>query len=142
MEVVMLRRTAVALLSIAAVTSSLATSAPPTEPAKAAAAAWLSLVDAADARSSWEQASVNFKSTITSAQWSQALSAVRGPLGTLRQREQKTVQFTKTLPGAPDGQYFLLQYQSAFQSKASATETVTVVMDPDGTWRVVGYFIK
>jgi hypothetical protein len=138
----MLRRSTLALVLVAAAAPSFATSAPPTEPAKAAAAAWLSLVDAADARSSWEQASVNFKSAVTSAQWSQALSAVRGPLGPLRAREQKTAQFTTTLPGAPDGQYVLLQFQSAFQSKASATETVTIALDPDGTWRVVGYFIK
>lgn len=135
------RRTAITLVSLVA-TSAFATSAPSTEPAKAAAAAWLNLVDASDSRSSWEQASVNFKSAVSSAQWSQALSAVRGPLGQLRQRDHKAVQFTKTLPGAPDGQYVVLQYQSAFQSKASATETVTVALDPDGTWRVVGYFIK
>jgi len=36
----------------------------------------------------------------------------------------------------------VLQYQSSFQSKANAMETVTVVLDQDGTWRVVGYFIK
>ena len=138
----MLRRNALVLVALAATNPSFATSTPSTEPAKVAAAAWLNLVDAADARSSWEQASVNFKSAVTSAQWSQALSAVRGPLGQLRQREQKTAQFTKQLPGAPDGQYFLLQYQSSFLNKASATETVTVVLDPDGTWRVVGYFIK
>lgn len=137
----MLRRTVLSLLCISAAPS-FAANTTAIEPAKAAAAAWLALVDAADARSSWEQASVNFKSAVTSTQWSQALSAARGPLGALRQREQKTVQVTQTLPGAPDGQYVLLQYQSAFQSKANATETVTVALDPDGTWRVTGYFIK
>ena len=138
----MLRRTAIAFSALSAGSLACSSSTPSTEPAKAAASAWLNLVDAADSRSSWEQASVNFKSAVSSAQWSQALSGVRGPLGALRQREQKTAQFTKTLPGAPDGQYVVLQYQSSFQSKAAATETVTVVLDPDGSWRVVGYFIK
>jgi hypothetical protein len=138
----MLRRTAIAFAALSASSLAFASSTPSSEPAKAAATAWLNLVDAADSRSSWEQASVHFRSAVSSAQWSQALSGVRGPLGALRQREQKTTQFTKTLPGAPDGQYVVLQYQSSFQSKANATETVTVVLDPDGSWRVVGYFIK
>jgi hypothetical protein len=138
----MLRRTAIALAALSAGSLAFASSTPSTEPAKVAALAWLNLVDAADSRTSWEQASVNFKSAVSSAQWSQALSGVRGPLGALRQREPKTAQFTKTLPGAPDGQYVVLQYQSSFQSKANAMETVTVVLDQDGTWRVVGYFIK
>lgn len=138
----MLRRTAIAFAALSAGSLALASSSPSTEPAKVAASAWLNLVDAADSRSSWEQASVNFKSAVSSAQWSQALSGVRGPLGALRHREQKTAQFTKTRPGAPDGQYVVLQYRSSFQSKENATETVTVVLDPDGAWRVVGYFIK
>jgi hypothetical protein len=138
----MLRRTAIAFVALAAGGLTFASSSPSTEPAQAAAAAWLNLVDAADSRSSWDQASVSFKSAVSSAQWSQALSGVRGPLGALRQRERKAAQFTKTLPGAPDGQYVVLQYQSSFQNKANATETVTVALDPDGTWRVVGYFIK
>ncbi|MBB1163126.1 DUF4019 domain-containing protein [Aquariibacter albus] len=138
----MLRRTAIAFAALSAASWAFASGPSTTEPAQAAALAWLNLVDAADSRSSWEQASVNFKSAVTSAQWSQALNGVRGPLGALRQREQKTAQSTKSLPGAPDGQYVVLQYQSSFQSKANATETVTVVLDPDGSWRVVGYFIK
>jgi hypothetical protein len=67
---------------------------------------------------------------------------VRQPLGTLRQREAKAAEYKTSLPGAPDGKYVLLQYQSAFENKASAIESVTVVMDSDGAWKVAGYFIK
>lgn len=115
---------------------------PSTDLAKNSASTWLALIDAKDVRLSWDQASIGFKAAVTSAQWSQALNGARGPLGTLRQRDLKSEQFTTTLPGAPDGQYVVLQYQSAFQSKANAIETVIVALDSDGVWRVAGYFIR
>lgn len=140
-EILMLRRTVLAFTVLAA-SSCFASNSPAIEAAKSAASGWLALVDAQDAKSSWQQASSAFKSAVTAAQWSQALDSVRRPLGALRQRESKAAEFKTSLPGAPDGKYVLLQYQSTFESKAAAVETVTVVMDPDGVWKVVGYFIK
>jgi Protein of unknown function (DUF4019) len=32
--------------------------------------------------------------------------------------------------------------EQAFEKKASAVETVTSMLDPDGAWRVSGYFIR
>ena len=42
----------------------------------------------------------------------------------------------------PDGKYVILEYESAFEKKSSAVETVVPMVDPDGTWRVSGYFIR
>ncbi len=137
----MLRRTVLAVAALAAAPS-FASKNSAVEAAKSAATDWLGLVDAQDAKASWQQASSAFKSAVTAAQWSQALGSVRRPLGALKQRESKAAEYRTSLPGAPDGKYVLLQYQSTFENKASAVETVTVVMDPDGSWRVVGYFIK
>ena len=47
-----------------------------------------------------------------------------------------------TLPGAPDGEYVVFQFDTAFQNKAMAVETVTFVRDADGLWRAVGYFVS
>ncbi len=47
-----------------------------------------------------------------------------------------------SLPGAPDGQYVVIQYESSFEHKKSAIETVTPSQGADGHWRVSGYFIK
>jgi len=46
------------------------------------------------------------------------------------------------MPGAPDGKYVIIQYDTVFENKASAVETVTPMVDPDGSWRVSGYFIR
>ena len=77
-----------------------------------------------------------------SQQWAQASTAVRAPLGTARQRNERSSQFSNSLPGAPDGEYVVFQFQTVFENKAAAVETVTVVKDIDGAWRVTGYFIK
>ena len=50
--------------------------------------------------------------------------------------------YTTNLPGAPDGEYVVIQYKTSFQNKASAIETVTPMRDPDGVYRVSGYYIR
>ena len=69
------------------------------------------------------------------------VSAVRGPLGEKRSRKLKSVNRMKTLPGAPDGNYAVMQFDASFANKANAVETLTVMEDA-GQWRASGYFIK
>ena len=57
-------------------------------------------------------------------------------------RKILSAKYTKTLPGAPDGEYVVIQYESSFEHKQSAVETITAMLDKDGKWRVSGYFIK
>jgi hypothetical protein len=48
----------------------------------------------------------------------------------------------QSLPGAPDGEYVVIQFKTAFENKKFAIETVTPMLDGDGKWRVSGYFIR
>jgi hypothetical protein len=107
-----------------------------------AAGAWLSLVDDGNYAESWNQASGLFKAAVTKEQWQQSLKAVRVPLGKMVARELKSKQYTKTLPGAPDGEYVVIQYKTTFENKKSAIETVIPMLEKDGRWRVSGYYIK
>jgi len=107
-----------------------------------AASAWLSLVDEGNYVESWNQASGFFKAAVTQEQWQQSLRAFRPPLGKVVARKLKSKQYTRTLPGAPDGEYVVIQYETTFENKQSATETVTPMLDKDGIWRVSGYYIK
>jgi hypothetical protein len=36
----------------------------------------------------------------------------------------------------------VITFETAFENKASAVETVTPMLEKDGKWRVSGYFIK
>lgn len=108
----------------------------------AASGAWLSLVDEGNYAESWNQASALFKAAVTKEQWQNTVKAVRIPLGKVAVRILKSKQYTKTLPGAPDGEYVVIHYETTFENKKSAIETITPMLDKDGKWRVSGYYIK
>jgi hypothetical protein len=63
-------------------------------------------------------------------------------LGKLINRQIKSKTYAKQLPGAPDGQYVVIQFASSFENTKTATETVTPMLEEDGLWRVPGYYIK
>jgi len=46
------------------------------------------------------------------------------------------------MPGAPDGQYVVMQFDTSFTNKKTAVETVTVGPKQDGQWKASGYYIK
>lgn len=110
--------------------------------AKAAAAAWLVLLDAGQYPATWTQSASPFRAAVSQENWLSAASQVRTPLGPVTTRTLASAQFSRTLPGVPDGEYVVIQYNTTFQNKASAVETITPMRDKDGAWRVSGYFIR
>jgi hypothetical protein len=110
--------------------------------AQAAAESWVALIDQGQYAASWQAAAASFKGAVPEQKWIEAVGVARGPFGGLKTRNVKSSTATKTLPGAPDGDYVVLQFNTAFEKKAAALETITMVHDPDGQWRVVGYFVR
>jgi hypothetical protein len=110
--------------------------------AVAAAEEWLTMVDDGKYVQSWKEAAQYFKNAVKQEQWEQSLQAVRNPLGKLISRQVKSKTYTTSLPGAPDGEYVVIQFKSSFENKKSAIETVTPMMDKDAKWRVSGYYIR
>jgi hypothetical protein len=103
---------------------------------------WLALTDRGDAPASWKAAGKQFQNAITADKWADSLKRVRPPLGALVERTMLSTQFTKSFPGAPDGDYVLLQFRTTFAKKTGGRETVTLEREADGAWRVIGYFIR
>jgi len=114
----------------------------PEDLARESAKSWLALVDSGRYGESWDQASPLFKAHVTREQWQQMLDASRDPLGKIWSRKLESAAYTKTLPGAPGGEYVVIRYDTSFEHKQSAVETITPQLDKDGSWRVSGYFIK
>lgn len=110
--------------------------------AVASAEAWLSLVDGRKYAESWEAAAQFFKGAVPKEQWIQAMQATRKPFGKNLSRKLKSKTCETTLPGAPDGEYVVIQFEASFENKKSAIETITPMLDKDGKWRVSGYFMK
>ena len=103
---------------------------------------WLAVVDKGKYADSWQKAAVFFKTSVTKEQWEQSLLSFRKPLGRLVSRKVQSTTFITSLPGAPDGKYVVITFETAFENKKSAIETVTPMFEKDGNWRVSGYFIK
>ena len=118
-----------------------APSSPADKTGVAVAEAWARLLDTQRWSESWKASATSFKSKITEAGWASTIQPLRGQLGSVSSRSLKSVQSTTTLPGAPDGDYKIVQFDTAFDNKSDAVETV--VLAREGTaWVVSGYFIR
>jgi Protein of unknown function (DUF4019) len=107
-----------------------------------AAESWLKLVDAGKYGASWDEAATLFKNAVQRSDWEKKVAAVRAPLGKVLSRKLSSKQTTHSLPGAPDGTYVVLSYETRFEHKEHAVETVTPMLETSGRWRVSGYFIR
>ncbi len=107
-----------------------------------AAEKWLALIDNDDSSESWNQAASFFKSVVSSEQWKTSFDAAQVPLGKVVSRKLKSQKYAEELPGAPDGEYVIIEYDTSFERKKNGTETITLMKDTDGEWRAAGYFVK
>ena len=103
--------------------------------------AWLRLIDSGKYADSWKEASTYFRARVSEKAWVTMVQGARSTFGTRLSRKLQNITFTKTLPGAPDGSYAVMVFQTSFQNKANAAEQLTVMADGD-QWRAAGYFIK
>ena len=103
---------------------------------------WLVLIDTGKYSESWLEANEYFRNSVKKDQWDKTAQSVRTSIGKVISRKLKTKAYKTSLPGAPVGQYVVIQFETSFQNKKSAIETVTPMFDKDGQWRVSGYYIK
>ena len=104
-----------------------------------AAHAWLLLLDRKDWGTAWDASSVVFRQSVPLSAWMDGIPKLREPLGAFVERQPVDATYKTSLPGRPDGQYVTVLFASRFANKADAEETVTVVREADGRWRVTGY---
>jgi len=106
------------------------------------AEAWLVLVDQGRYGDGWESAASYLKNAVSKEDFMKSLTAARMPLGNVKTRQLKSKEYRTSLPGAPDGEYVIIQFDTSFENKKVAVETITPMLDKNGTWKVSGYFIK
>jgi hypothetical protein len=102
---------------------------------------WLGLIYDNNYSQSWDNAASLFQRAVTKEQWTQQLSGIVPPLGEIISRDVISSEYHTTLPGAPDGEYIVIQFKTSFENKNESIETVTQMKDGD-QWKVSGYFIK
>lgn len=120
---------------------SMAAARPAETEASSVAHKWLELLDDGQWNASWQAAGTMFKAQLTPAQWATTIQSVRQPLGQASSRSFQSVIQTKTLPGAPAGDYQVFQFGTRFANKPDTIETVVLAREQAG-WRVNGYFIR
>lgn len=107
--------------------------------ARKAAEKWLALLDDGKYPDAWKQASKHSRPQISAEEWHGQLKALREGAGKLQSRQYTSTKASKTHPGAPDGDYMILEYSTAFEKKPKAVEIV--VLSREGGWKVAGYSI-
>ncbi len=110
--------------------------------AVSSAESWLAVIDSGKYLQSWENAAQFFKDKVPDSQWESTLRQVREPLGEMTSREVANVQYLTYIPGAPKGEYVVIQFKTVFTRKGAGVETITPMLESDGTWKVSGYYIK
>ena len=136
---------ALALMGLLIIFLPLYNQKPDEQKAKAATVAvnqFLQLVDADQFAESYQIAASMLKDKVSEQQWVDQLSKTRAVAGNRIERTQKSMSYSATAKDSPDGEYILIIFEVAFQKKPKATETVTLMLDRDSTWRVAGYFIQ
>ena len=97
--------------------------------AVSAAQAWLALIDEGNYSRSWDESAPIFQANVTEKSWENSMETFRKPLGSVVSRQLKTAQPATHLPGAPAGQYVVMQFDTSFTQKKDAVETVTVGLE-------------
>ena len=109
--------------------------------ARASALSFVRLIDKSDYAGSWADAGPMFRSAVTARDWAAQVDPVRSPLGAVVSRKVSTIDTQANLPGAPEGNYMIVVFDTAFAKSPASAETV-VLREENGSWGVVGYFIR
>ena len=102
---------------------------------------WVALIDEGKYDESYDASATFMRNAVKKEQSSAAIKAAREPLGEVVSREVKSKTYMTSVPGGPDGEYVVVQFNTSFKNKKKAVETITPMKD-NGEWKVSGYYIK
>ena len=103
---------------------------------------WLELLNSAKFADSWEAASPYFHKQVSEGDWVKQITYIYNNMGKVKSRKLISSNYTKSLPRAPEGEYFILRFATSFEKKPNSVETILIMQTSDGTWKTAGYFIK
>ena len=107
-----------------------------------AADTWLELLKSAKFADSWKAASPYFQKQVSEGDWVKQITYRYNNMGGVKSRKLASSDYTRSLPRAPEGEYFILRFATSFGKKPNSIETVVLMRTPDGAWKTAGYFIK
>ena len=103
---------------------------------------WLDQLDNRKYATTWQSSDQLIQQSVSETEWESAISSVHEMFGSMLSRHILSADYHAELPGSPDGNYIVVQFETSFQNKEFSIETVVSSKGDDGVWRVAGYFIK
>ena len=103
---------------------------------------WMALLSDKKYAESWTSAADFFQSKVKQDIWKRQISAIYSKLGTVSSRKLVSARYLESMPGAPEGKYFILHFATSFSEQPKAFETIVPMLGADGKWKVSGYYIK
>jgi hypothetical protein len=113
-----------------------------TDAAVMAGARWLQQLDDNQLKEAYGLASPLMRNSVAFEAWQQALVQARGPLGPTLKRELIYGALEKELPGLARGEYAKLRFRTDFAANHEVTEHLTLILEADGQWRAIGYWLQ
>jgi hypothetical protein len=108
----------------------------------AAAKKWLALLDEGKVGVAWDVSSKHLKSVVTRKDWIKGIADARKPFGKLKSRSPEKFARSHAMPGAPDGDYSIIEFVSEFANGKRAQEQLIWMLESGDVWRVSGYYIR
>ncbi len=102
---------------------------------------WLELADKKDYDQAWNHSGEFFKK-ISSKDALEKSFSFREAFGKVKERKLKSVIYRTSLDLVPDGEYVIIRFQTCFENKNKSLETITIMKEKSGKWRILGYFFK
>ena len=103
---------------------------------------WMAEITAGKYSQAWIDSAAVLQKAITQSDWVDGLTERKERFGRLLMQKQDTAEFTRTLPGAPLGEYFVIRFLSKYENTPALVETVVMAKDALGEWAVVGYDVE
>jgi len=103
---------------------------------------WLKLIDDGDYGKSFDEMAALYRGAVSKADWEETMDLYGKGFGKVVSRKVQSKRHTRHLPTGPAGEYVIIEFESSFEYKSKASETVTLMRDRDGVWRVTRYFIE
>lgn len=112
-------------------------------PAEATVAAedWVKLIDEKQWAASHQAMSETVNTMVTASEWEQTVAPVRASLGEFESRTASGSQRSAIMPGMPQGDYGVQQFNARYANHPEAIETVVMSREASG-WKVIGYFVR
>ncbi|NLF06780.1 MAG: DUF4019 domain-containing protein [Pirellulaceae bacterium] len=107
-----------------------------------AAENWLALIDSDQYTRGWETAAKQLSVSTPRREFIQTLNETRKPFGKVQSRKLVANTYTRSIPNGPDGQYVIIEFTTSFANKPEVSEVVTMALNGDDKWRVLGYHFR